>query len=74
MARERSQGTVRWRRSIRAALDGITRFILLYREQQQLIPRLPGEGRGLGQAPQQINALEKPGHMLLYFWDIFKNA
>ena len=52
MARERSQGTVRWMRSIRAALDEVTRIILMYPEQQELFPRLPGEGQGLGQSPK----------------------
>ncbi len=51
-ARERSQGTVRWMRSIREDLDGVTRIILVYRGQQELAPCLPGEGQGLGAAPQ----------------------
>ena len=50
--RERSQGTARWMRSIRAALDGVTRIILFVPEQQTLFPRPPGEGRGLGQSPK----------------------
>ena len=45
MVRERSQGTARWMQSIRAALDEVTRIILMPLEQQKLFPRLPGEGR-----------------------------
>ena len=52
MVRERSQGTARWMQSIRAALDEVTRIILMPLEQQKLFPRLPGEGRGLGWNPK----------------------
>ena len=63
MVRERSQGTVRWMRSIRAALDEVTRIILLLQEQQLLFPRLPGEGQGLGQSPKHNKSPGKPGQM-----------
>ena len=43
--RERSQWTVRWARSARAAIDGATRITLPCGVQLILHPCLPGEGR-----------------------------
>ena len=51
--RERSQGTVRWMRSIRADLDGVTRIILVYWGQQELAPLPSWQKTGFGAASQE---------------------
>ena len=47
LERERSQGTARWTRSVRAALDEATRMTLFCGSSHMLLPCLPGEGKGV---------------------------
>ena len=55
MERERSQGTARWMRSIRAALDGVTRRTLICGSSPMLLPCLSGEGRVWAEPSVTIN-------------------